>query len=155
MDNKSKPNVGPTPDNSKLLSVSQNNDLEPPKKPDDSHNHGQGEDHPCSCGEKDQNPDQQPVAKQEEEFIQELSYSALMKFVEANHPVHPITKKPFNIGDRVEVKDYYIKLVDPCNINKVIKKCIKCCKNYKKWSLKGGCCGKKDDSKDSKEADKK
>lgn len=42
--------------------------------------------------------------KQEEEFIQELSYSALMKFIEAKHPVHPITKKQFNLSDRVEVK---------------------------------------------------
>lgn len=102
----------------------------------------------CTCVEKDQNPDQQPVAKEEEEFIQELSYSALMKFIESNHPVHPITKKSFNFGDRIEVKEFYIKLFDPCNMNKFIKKCFKNCKKYKKFALKGGFSGSsKDDAK--------
>lgn len=69
-----------------------------------------------------------------------------MKFIEANHPVHPITKKQFNLGDRVEVRQFFVKLLDPCNINKIISKCFKCLKSYKKYALKGGCFSKNDDN---------
>ena len=68
-----------------------------------------------------------------------------MKFIEANHPVHPITKRQFSIGDRVEVKEYLIKLMDPCGINKLFKFCFKKCRNYKKFALKGGFSGEKEE----------
>lgn len=68
-----------------------------------------------------------------------------MKYIEANHPVHPITKKPFNIGDRVEVKQFFVKLLDPCNLNRIIRKCFKCLKSYRKYALKGGCFSKNED----------
>ena len=73
-----------------------------------------------------------------------------MKYIEANHPVHPISKKPFNIGDRVEVRDFYVKLLDPCNLNRIIHKCFKCLKGYRKYALKGGCFGKNDEHNQGK-----
>ena len=37
-----------------------------------------------------------------------------MKFIATNHPVDPLTKKNFNLWDRITVKDYCTKLFDPC-----------------------------------------
>ena len=58
-----------------------------------------------------------PVEKKEEEEVPGLSYADLIKFIEVNHPVHPITKKSFKFTERVVVKNFMYKLLDPCNLN--------------------------------------
>lgn len=65
---------------------------------------------------------------------QQLSYKALIKFVEQYHPVHPLTKERFDFGERVTVKDYAIKLWDPCFLYVLVRQCKKGCAKYYKLS---------------------
>jgi hypothetical protein len=72
--------------------------------------------------------------EEEDDEQHQLSYKNLIKFIEQYHPVHPLTKERFAYGQRVTVKDYQIKLWDPCYLYVVVKQCKKACGKYYKLS---------------------
>lgn len=72
--------------------------------------------------------------EEEDEEEQQLSYKALIKFIEQYHPVHPLTKERFDFSQRVTVKDYAMKLWDPCFIYVLARQCKKVCTKYYKLS---------------------
>ena len=106
-------------------------------------------DKPCTCppnvkGQATQ--EQQPTGK-EEEFIQELSHKALVKFISANHPVHPLTKERFQMTDRVTVSSYHLKLCDACGCQRAGSACWRCCRAYTRFALRGGLAGRRAEKK--------
>ena len=81
------------------------------------------------AGEKKEGEDED-----DDDEEQQLSYKALIKFIEQYHPVHPLTKERFDFGQRVTVQDYAIKLWDPCFIHVLVRQCKKACAKYYKLS---------------------
>lgn len=63
-----------------------------------------------------------------------MSWKSLVRFIAVNHPVHPITKEKFSLGDRTTVNGYTIKLLDPCKCHVVVGACKKFAKKYYKAS---------------------
>jgi hypothetical protein len=88
---------------------------------------------PGMIGEEDKKKDDEEGDEDDDEQHQ-LSYKNLIKFIEQYHPVHPLTKERFDYDQRVTVKDYAIKLWDPCSLYVLVRQCKKCCAKYYKLS---------------------
>lgn len=63
-----------------------------------------------------------------------LSYSKLMEFIAKNHPVDnsdPDEIKKFSIFERITVKDYCFRLINPCGCYKAYRNARRVNKNFR------------------------
>jgi hypothetical protein len=99
------------------------------------------EDHKnCDCKKSDPmmamggNPEGEGDKEEEENEEVELSWKNLVRYIAQNHPVHPITKQKFALGQRITVNDYATKLLDPCLLHVGLRVCKRVAKKYYKLS---------------------
>jgi hypothetical protein len=74
-----------------------------------------------------------------------LSYSKLMEFIAKNHPVDnsdPEEIKMYSILERITVKDYCFRLINPCGCYKAYKKARRVNKNFRQHERKKKFSGK-------------
>ena len=55
------------------------------------------------------------IQKDDESVYEPLSYKKVRKLIEESHPCDPHTRRSFALGDRITVRNFYLKLLDVFN----------------------------------------